>query len=230
MARITLRQLLDHAAEHGYGVPAFNINNMEQVLAIMEAARSRRRAGDPAGEPRRALLRQRHHARQDGGGGRAALPEHPDLPAPGPRQRRGHLPDRDPARLHLGDDGRLAPGRREDAGRLRQQRRRSRGGSPRSPTRSARPSRASSGVLGLAGDGQGEQRTGTARRAARARPAPDRPRPGGRLRRATRVDALAIAMGTSHGAYKFSRKPDGAILAMRGDRGDPPRACPTRIS
>ena len=38
MARITLRQLLDHAAEHGYGLPAFNINNMEQALAIMEAA------------------------------------------------------------------------------------------------------------------------------------------------------------------------------------------------
>src|SRR3954466_8732994 len=38
MARITLRQLLDHAAEQEYGVPAFNINNMEQALAIMEAA------------------------------------------------------------------------------------------------------------------------------------------------------------------------------------------------
>src|SRR3954452_14594062 len=38
MARITLRQLLDHAAEHEYGVPAFNINNMEQALAIMDAA------------------------------------------------------------------------------------------------------------------------------------------------------------------------------------------------
>ena len=38
MARITLRQLLDHAAENDYGVPAFNINNMEQGLAIMEAA------------------------------------------------------------------------------------------------------------------------------------------------------------------------------------------------
>src|SRR5829696_3705437 len=40
MARITLRQLLDHAAEHAYGVPAFNINNMEQVIAIMEAAKA----------------------------------------------------------------------------------------------------------------------------------------------------------------------------------------------
>ena len=38
MARITLRQLLDHAAEHDYGVPAFHINNMEQALAIMETA------------------------------------------------------------------------------------------------------------------------------------------------------------------------------------------------
>src|ERR1700744_2204293 len=38
MARITLRQLLDHAAEHDYGVPAFNINNMGQALAILDAA------------------------------------------------------------------------------------------------------------------------------------------------------------------------------------------------
>ena len=38
MGRISLRQLLDHAAEHDYGVPAFNINNMEQALAIMAAA------------------------------------------------------------------------------------------------------------------------------------------------------------------------------------------------
>jgi fructose-bisphosphate aldolase class II len=38
MARIMLRQLLDHAAENDYGVPAFNINNMEQALAIVDAA------------------------------------------------------------------------------------------------------------------------------------------------------------------------------------------------
>ncbi len=39
MALISLRQLLDHAAEHGYGVPAFNINNMEQALAVADAAK-----------------------------------------------------------------------------------------------------------------------------------------------------------------------------------------------
>ena len=38
MALITMRQLLDHAAEYGYGVPAFNVNNLEQMRAIMEAA------------------------------------------------------------------------------------------------------------------------------------------------------------------------------------------------
>ena len=38
MALISLRQLLDHAAEHGYGLPAFNVNNLEQVQAIMQAA------------------------------------------------------------------------------------------------------------------------------------------------------------------------------------------------
>lgn len=40
MALISLRQLLDHAAEHGYGVPPFDVNNMEQVQSIMEAAQS----------------------------------------------------------------------------------------------------------------------------------------------------------------------------------------------
>ncbi|MGH9577875.1 MAG: class II fructose-bisphosphate aldolase, partial [Terriglobales bacterium] len=38
MAMISLRQLLDHAAENAYGVPAFNVNNMEQIHAIMQAA------------------------------------------------------------------------------------------------------------------------------------------------------------------------------------------------
>jgi fructose-bisphosphate aldolase class II len=38
MALISLKQLLDHAAEHSYGLPAFNVNNMEQIHAIMQAA------------------------------------------------------------------------------------------------------------------------------------------------------------------------------------------------
>lgn len=41
MPMISLRQLLDHAAEYGYGMPAFNVNNMEQILAVMNAAKKR---------------------------------------------------------------------------------------------------------------------------------------------------------------------------------------------
>ena len=101
MARITLRQLLDHAAEHGYGVPAFNINNMEQGLAIMEAAASRRCAGHHPGLARRALLRQRHHAVEDDRRAGGNVSADPALPASGPRQRGSDLRHRDPARLHL---------------------------------------------------------------------------------------------------------------------------------
>ena len=35
MPLVSMRQLLDHAAENGYGLPAFNVNNLEQVQAIM---------------------------------------------------------------------------------------------------------------------------------------------------------------------------------------------------
>ncbi len=77
MAFIALRQLLDHAAEQGYGVPAFNVNNMEQIQAIMQAAEATRSpvilqasagARKYAGEPylRHLVL--------------AALEAHPDLP------------------------------------------------------------------------------------------------------------------------------------------------------
>src|SRR5512141_2975030 len=38
MALVSMRQLLDHAAENGYGLPAFNVNNLEQIQAVMEAA------------------------------------------------------------------------------------------------------------------------------------------------------------------------------------------------
>ena len=62
MARITLRQLLDHAAEHDYGVPAFNINNMEQALAIMDAALHAGRPCHRTSLARARVLCQRHHA------------------------------------------------------------------------------------------------------------------------------------------------------------------------
>ncbi len=59
MALVSMRQLLDHAAEHGYGLPAFNVNNLEQIQAIMQAARSLRQPGDHARLGRRAQIRGR---------------------------------------------------------------------------------------------------------------------------------------------------------------------------
>jgi fructose-bisphosphate aldolase class II len=90
MPLVSLRQLLDHAAEHGYGLPAFNVNNLEQVQAIMEAAAeldapvimqasagARKYAGEPSCATRSWPRR--------------SLPAHPDRHAPGPRPVAGHL-------------------------------------------------------------------------------------------------------------------------------------------
>jgi fructose-bisphosphate aldolase class II len=101
MAKITLRQLLDHAAEHGYGVPAFNINNMEQGLAIMEAAKAcdapviiqaSRGARSYAND---IMLAKMMEALAD------IYPAHPVVHPSGSRQQRSHLHVRDPPRLHL---------------------------------------------------------------------------------------------------------------------------------
>ena len=123
MARITLRQLLDHAAERGYGVPAFNINNMEQGLAIMEAA-----AAVDAPVIIQASRGARSYANDimlskmiD------ALEEmHPQIPLC-LHQDHGNeeatCATALQARLYVGHDGRLAQGRRQDRGGLRLQRR-----------------------------------------------------------------------------------------------------------
>ncbi len=86
MALVTLRQLLDHAAEHAYGVPAFNVNNLEQMRAIMEAA-------DETDSP--VIVQASAGARKYAGAPflrhliLAAIEEWPHIPvvhAPGPRR------------------------------------------------------------------------------------------------------------------------------------------------
>jgi fructose-bisphosphate aldolase class II len=108
MPLVSMRQLLDHAAENGYGLPAFNVNNMEQVWAICEAAsqidapvimQASAGARKYAGEPflRHQIL--------------AALEAYPHIPIVMHQdhgQSAGGLHGRHPLRLHLGDDGRLA--------------------------------------------------------------------------------------------------------------------------
>ena len=105
-----MRQLLDHAAENGYGLPAFNVNNMEQVWAIMEAASQLdapviMQASAGARKVRRRTLPAPPDPR-----GAGSLSEHPDRHAPGPRPVAVGVHGGDPFRLLVGDDGRLAAG------------------------------------------------------------------------------------------------------------------------
>ena len=101
MALISLRQLLDHAAEHGYGVPAFNINNMEQLLGIMAAAR---RTDAPvivqASRGARAYAGDIMLRRMVRGGDRDQS-RHSGVSAPGPRGIAGYLLLGHPERVFL---------------------------------------------------------------------------------------------------------------------------------
>jgi len=107
MALISLRQLLDHAAEHQYGVPAFNVNNLEQIRAIMEAA-------DEANSP--IILQASAGARKYAGSNflkhliQAAIEEFPHIPIAWLLTCR--MPAFDSIRFFICDDGWIARGGR----------------------------------------------------------------------------------------------------------------------
>ncbi|MBZ9810503.1 fructose-bisphosphate aldolase class II [Mesorhizobium sp. BR1-1-9] len=215
MARITLRQLLDHAAEHGYGVPAFNINNMEQGLAIMEAAKAcdapviiqasrgaRSYANDVMLAKMMEALTEMHPAiplciHQDHGNDEATC-----LSA----IRHGFT--------SVMMDGSLMADAKTPASYAYNV------AVTERVTRMAHWVGASVegelGVLGSLETGQGEAEDGHGAEGALSHDQlltdPDQ---AVDFVAATQVDALAIACGTSHGAYKFTRKPDGDILAMQ---------------
>ena len=214
MARITLRQLLDHAAEHGYGVPAFNINNMEQGLAIMEAAQA---CDAPviiqASRGARTYANDIMLARMID-----ALAEiNPHIPLC-MHQDHGNDEATCLSAIRHGFTSVMMDGSLEaDA---------------KTPAdydynvaitaRVARMAHAVGasvegelGVLGSLETGEAEAEDGHGAQGALSHDQlltdPDQ---AVDFVARTKVDALAIAMGTSHGAYKFSRKPDGDILAM----------------
>lgn len=214
MARITLRQLLDDAGEHGYGVPAFNINNMEQALAIMEAARD---VDAPV------ILQASRGARAYAGDvmlGRIidALEEmFPDIPLC-MHQDHGNSVATCLSAIQHGYTSVMMDGSlMEDA---------------KTPAdydynvaitaevaRLAHMVGASVegeiGVLGSLETGAGEAEDGVGFEGTLQRHLlVTDPEEARRFVAATRVDALAVAIGTSHGAYKFTREPSGEILAM----------------
>jgi fructose-bisphosphate aldolase class II len=214
MARITLRQLLDHAAEFGYGVPAFNINNMEQGQAVCEAA---------AAVDAPVILQASRGARSYAGDimlvkmVEALEQIHPAIPIC-LHQDHGNSPATCLSALQIGFtsvmmDGSLAEDAKTPAGyeyNVEVTRR---------VTEMAHWVGASVegelGVLGSLETGQGEAEDG---HGAEGKLSHDQlltdPDQAVDFVARTKVDALAIAMGTSHGAYKFSRQPDGDILAM----------------
>ena len=215
MAKITLRQLLDHAAERGYGVPAFNINNMEQGLAIMEAA---------AAVDAPVIMEASRGARTYAGDIMLsrmidALTEmYPQIPLC-LHQDHGNDEATCATAIQHGFTSVMMDGSlKADAKTVADYDYNV--GITRRVARMAHWIGASVegelGVLGSLEHGTSEKEDG---HGAEGAISPDQlltdPDQAVDFVRATKVDALAIAMGTSHGAYKFTRKPDGEILAMR---------------
>ena len=214
MALITLRQLLDHSAEHGYGVPAFNINNMEQALAIMAAAgktdapvilQASRGARSYAGD---IMLRRMVEA---------LIEMHPTIPIC-LHQDHGDSEATCLSAIQHGFTSVMMDGSLEADGKTPASYEYN-VGITRAAARAAHAVGVSvEGELGCLGSletGRGEAEDGQGAEGELAREMlltdPDQAQ---EFVRATEVDALAVAIGTSHGAYKFSRKPTGDILAM----------------
>src|SRR4030081_1798269 len=201
MTRITLRQLLDHAAEHDYGVPAFNINNMEQALAIMDAASSldapviiqaSRGARSYAND---IMLRHMMDA---------VTEIYPQIPVCGHLDH-GNGPDTCMTAIQAGFTSVMMDGSLKADGKTAADWDYNVGVNKTVPDMAP--------LGGVSGVGDRETAHGP-----EAKPSHDQlltnPDEAVKFVMETKVDALAIAMGTSHGAYKFTRKPDGDILAM----------------
>jgi fructose-bisphosphate aldolase class II len=209
-----MRQLLDHAAENGYGLPAFNVNNLEQVRAIMEAA-------DETGSP--VIMQGSAGARKYAGEAflrhliEAAIEAYPHIPVV-MHQDHGQSPAVCMAAIRSGFSSVMMDGSLMEDGKT-----------PSSYEYNVETSRkvvdfahaigvtveAELGVLGSLEtmkadkeDGHGAE--GTMKREDLLTD-PDQ---AADFVQKTQCDALAIAIGTSHGAYKFTRKPTGDILAI----------------
>lgn len=214
MALISLRQLLDHAAEHSYGIAAFNVNNMEQIHAIMQAA-------DELDSP--VILQASAGARKYAGESflrlmvQAAIEQYPHIPVC-LHQDHGASPNACQMSIRSGFSSVMMDGSlMTDA---------------KTPATYDYNVNVTQRVVeiahavGVSVEGElgclGSLETGTAGEEDGVGAAgvldhsqlltdPDE---AAQFVKETQVDALAIAIGTSHGAYKFSRPPTGDILAI----------------
>ena len=202
---VSMRQLLDEAAYGGYGVGAFNVNNMEQIQAIMEAARETRVAGDRAGVARRARLHERPlPLAPDAGGGRAL----PGDPGRRSTSTTATSPETCISAIELGFTSVMMDGSLEADGKtpavVRVQRRRHDARSSRYAHARGVTVEGELGTLGGIEDGHGSGEVHLTD-----------PGPGGRVRRARPGSTRSRSRsGRRHGAYKFSQAPDGEVLKM----------------
>ncbi len=214
MALVSLRQLLDHAAENGYGLPAFNVNNMEQIHAIMQAA-------DAVDSP--VIMQGSVGARKYAGEAflrhmiAAAVEAYPHIPVV-MHQDHGASPAVCIQAIRSGFSSVMMDGSLKEDMKT-----------PASyeynveVTRKVVDMAHAVGVsvegelgclgsleTGMAGEEDGHGAEGQLDHSALLTD----PEEAADFVRKTGVDALAIAIGTSHGAYKFSRPPTGEILAI----------------
>src|SRR5689334_21727963 len=214
MPLVSMRQLLDHAAEHGYGLPAFNVNNLEQVQAIMAAA-------DQVNAP--VIMQASAGARKYSGEPflrhliEAAVESYPHIPVV-MHQDHGQSPAVCMAAIRSGFTSVMMDGSLEADGK-----------SVASYEYNVEVSRevvkfshsigvtveAELGVLGSLETMKGDKEDGHGADGTMTREQllTDVAQAADFVAR-TQCDALAIAIGTSHGAYKFTRKPTGDILAI----------------
>ena len=214
MALVPMRLLLDHAAENGYGLPAYNVNNMEQIISIMQAA-------DEADSP--VILQASRGARKYAGENflrhlvMAAVESYPHIPI-AMHQDHGNSPATCYSALRNGFTSVMMDGSLEADAKT-----------PASFEYNVEVTRkvvdvahaigasveGELGCLGSLETGKGDKEDGHGFEGTLSRDQlltdPDE---AVQFVEQTQVDALAVAIGTSHGAYKFSRKPTGEILAI----------------
>ena len=214
MPLVSMRQLLDHAAENGYGIPAFNVNNLEQVQAVMTAAAE---VGAPV------ILQASAGARKYAGEPfikhliLAAIESWPQVPLV-MHQDHGQNPDVCRGAIDLGFSSVMMDGSLEGDGKTIASYDYNVDVTRKVVDMAHKVGVTVEGELGCLGsletmrgdkeDGHGTDATMTREQML------TNPEQAAEFVKRTQLDALAIAIGTSHGAYKFSRKPTGDILAI----------------
>jgi fructose-bisphosphate aldolase class II len=214
MPLVSLRQLLDHAAENGYGIPAFNVNNLEQVQAVVSAA-------SEVGAP--VILQASAGARKYAGEAfikhliQAAVETWPQVPLV-MHQDHGQSPDVCRGAIALGFSSVMMDGSLEGDGKTIASFDYNVDVTRKVVDMAHALGVTVEGELGCLGSletmrGDKEDGHGTDATMTREQLLTD-PEQAADFVKRTQLDALAIAIGTSHGAYKFSRKPTGETLAI----------------